>query len=79
MRLITRTLVFTAGVVRTVLGAATWLCSRAMPKCIHSDYSYSFPRTVAGKTTRTCYKCGHRREYDMVTMRFLTGHFVSTS
>lgn len=33
--------------------------------------------TVDGKTTRTCYKCGHKREYDMTTMRFVTGHFVS--
>ena len=79
MHLINRALVLVSEGVRMVFSAAAWLCSRAMPKCIHSDSSYSFPRTVAGKTTRTCYKCGHRREYDMTTMRFLTGHFVSTS
>ena len=79
MRLITKPLALTVGVALTVLGAAAWICSRVTPKCIHSEYSYSFPRTVAGKTTRTCCKCGHKREYDMATMRFLTGHFVSTS
>jgi hypothetical protein len=64
-------------VVLTLLGGAAWACARVVPKCIHRDESYSFPRTVDGKTTRTCGKCGHRREYDMATMRFLSGHFVS--
>lgn len=62
-----------------LLNEAAGLCSRAMPRCIHSENNYSFPRTFAGKTTRTCRKCGHKREYDMATMRFLTGHFVSAS
>ena len=79
MRVITKTFSLAAGVVRMLLGGAAWLCSRAMPKCTHSENSYSFPMTVDGKTTRTCYKCGHKREYDMTTMRFVTGHFVSTS
>ena len=79
MWLITKTFSLSAGVVLMLLGGAAWLGSRAMQKCTHSENSYSFPRTVDGKTTRTCYKCGHKREYDMTTMRFVTGHFVSTS
>jgi hypothetical protein len=77
MRVITKNFSLATGAVLMLLGGAAWLCSRAMPKCTHGENSYSFPRTVDGKTTRTCCKCGHRREYDMVTMRFLTGHFVS--
>jgi hypothetical protein len=65
--------------VLMLLGGAAWLCARAIPKCTHGEKSYSFPITREGKTTRTCYKCGHSREYDMETMRFLTGHFVSAS
>ena len=79
MRLIKKTFSLSAGVVLMLLDGAAWICSRAMPKCIHGENSYSFPRTIDGKTTRTCCRCGHRREYDMTTMRFLTGHFVSTS
>ena len=79
MHLIARALAFMRGAVHILLNGATWVCSRAMPNCTHTENSYSFPRTVAGKTTRTCCKCGHRREYDMTTMRFLTGRFVSTS
>lgn len=79
MWLITKTFSLSAGVVLMLLGGAAWLCSRAIQKCTHSENSYSFPRTVDGKTTRTCYKCGHKREYDMTNMRFVTGHFVSTS
>lgn len=79
MRLITKTFSLAAGGVLILLGGAAWLFSRAIPKCTHRESSYSFPMTVDGKTTRTCYKCGHKREYDMTTMRFLTGHFVSTS
>ena len=79
MRLTTRIFSLPAGVVLMLLGGAAWLCSRATPKCTHGENSYSFPRTVDGKTTRTCYKCGHTREYDLTTMRFVTGHFVSTS
>jgi hypothetical protein len=58
--------------------AAARLYLQFVPRCIHSENNYAFPRTFAGKTTRTCCKCGHKREYDMATMRFLTGHFVST-
>jgi len=72
-------LVFSTGAVLVVLVGAAWLYSRAIPKCIHGENSYSFPRTVDGKTTRTCCKCGHKREYDMATMRFVTGHFAGTS
>jgi hypothetical protein len=79
MRVITKTFSLAAGVVLMLLSEAARLCLRAMPRCIHSENCYSFPRTFAGKTTRTCCKCGHKREYDMATMRFLTGHFVSTS
>jgi hypothetical protein len=79
MRLTTKFLSLSAGAVLVVLGGAAWLYSRAIPKCTHGENSYSFPRTVDGKTTRTCCKCGHKREYDMATMRFLTGHFDSTS
>lgn len=79
MHSIAKLLSFSTGAVLVVLVGAAWLCSRAIPKCIHGESSYSFPRTVDGKTTRTCCKCGHKREYDMATMRFLTGHFVSTS
>jgi hypothetical protein len=68
-----------AAVVILIGSGAARLYSRFMPRCIHSESIYSFPRTFAGKTTRTCCKCGHKREYDMATMRFLTGHFVSTS
>jgi len=78
MRLTTKTFSLSTGVLM-LLGGAAWLCARAIPKCTHGEKSYSFPITVNGKTTRTCYKCGHSREYDMETMRFLTGHFVSTS
>jgi hypothetical protein len=77
MRLITKTLSWSAGTVLMLLGGAAWLCLRATPKCIHGEESYSFPRTANGKTTRSCSKCGHTREYDMTTMRFVTGHFVS--
>jgi hypothetical protein len=76
MRVTTKTFSLSTGVLM-LLGGAAWLCARAIPKCTHGEKSYSFPITVAGKTTRTCYKCGHTREYDMTTMRFLTGHFVS--
>ena len=79
MRLVTKIVSLPAGVVLMLLGAAAWLCSRATPKCTHGENSYSFPRTAGGKATRTCYKCGHTREYDMTKMRFVTGHFVSTS
>jgi hypothetical protein len=78
MRMNSRTFSLSTGVLM-VLGGAAWLCARALPKCTHGEKSYSFPITVDGKTTRTCYKCGHSREYDMTTMRFLTGHFVSAS
>lgn len=78
MRLITKIFSFPVEGARVLLSGAAWLCSRTIPKCTHSQNSYSFPRTVDGKTTRTCYKCGHKRDYDMNTMRFLTGHFVST-
>jgi hypothetical protein len=78
MRVTTKTFSLSTGVLM-LLGGAAWLCARAIPKCTHGEKSYSFPITVDGKTTRTCYKCGHSREYDMETMRFLTGHFVSTS
>jgi hypothetical protein len=76
MRVTGKTFSLSTGVLM-LLGGAAWLCARAIPKCTHGEKSYSFPITVAGKTTRTCYKCGHTREYDMTTMRFLTGHFVS--
>jgi len=66
MRVNSRSFSLSTGVLM-LLGGAAWLCARALPKCTH------------GKTTRTCYKCGHSREYDMTTMRFLTGHFVSAS
>jgi hypothetical protein len=79
MRLTAKFLSLSAGAVLVVLGAAAWLCSWVIPKCTHGENNYSFPRTVDGKTTRTCCKCGHKREYDMGTMRFVTGHFVSTS
>jgi hypothetical protein len=79
MRLITRTLSIAADLVLELLSETAGLCARTVPRCIHSENSYSFPRTFAGKTTRTCSKCGHKREYCMSTMRFLTGHFVSTS
>lgn len=79
LRAITRTFSLPAGVALTVLSEAARLYSRVIPRCIHSENCYSFPRTFAGKTTRTCCKCGHRREYDMTTMRFVTGRFVSTS
>src|SRR5207302_8334000 len=72
MRVTGRTFSLSTGVL-ILLGGAAWLCARAIPKCTHGEKSYSFPITVAGKTTRTCYKCGHTREYDMTTMRFLTG------
>lgn len=75
MGLTTKVFTVSAGALLVVLGGAAWLCSRAIPRCTHSDNNYSFPRTVDGKTTRTCCKCGHKREYDMATMRFLTGHF----
>ncbi|MGZ4841796.1 MAG: hypothetical protein ACXV5J_08630 [Candidatus Angelobacter sp.] len=78
MRVNSRTFSLSTGVLM-LLGGAAWLCARALPKCTHGEKSYSFPITVDGKTTRTCYKCGHSREYDMTTMRFLTGHFVSAS
>jgi hypothetical protein len=78
VRVINKPFSWSTGAVLTLLGGAAWLCARAMPKCIHGEKSYSFPITVDGKTTRTCYKCGHKREYDMTTMRFVTGHFVST-
>jgi hypothetical protein len=68
-----------AAVLMLLGGGAVRLYSRFIPRCIHSENSYSFPRTFAGKTTRTCCKCGHTREYDMATMRFLTGHFVRSS
>jgi hypothetical protein len=77
MRVISKTFSLSTGVLM-LLGGAAWLCARAIPKCTHGENGYSFPITVEGKTTRTCYKCGHSREYDMNTMRFLTGHFVST-
>jgi len=77
VHLIKKTFSLSTGVL-VLLGGAAWLCARAIPKCTHGEKSYSFPITVDGKTTRTCYKCGHTREYDMVNMRFLTGHFVST-
>jgi len=77
MGLVLKLFSFSTGTVLALLGAVAWLCSHAMPKCIHREDSYSFPRTVDGKTTRTCYKCGHTRGYDMTTMRFVTGHFVS--
>jgi hypothetical protein len=77
MRVTAKTFSLSTGVLM-LLGGAAWLCARAIPKCTHGEKSYSFPITVEGKTTRTCYKCGHTREYDMKTMRFLTGHFVST-
>jgi hypothetical protein len=76
MRLTTKSISLSTGIL-VLFGGAAWLCSRAIPKCIHGEQSYSFPRTVDGTTTRTCNKCGHKREYDMATMRFLTGHFVS--
>lgn len=79
MSMVTQGIASTPGVVLMLLEGAASLCSRAIPRCIHGGDSYSFPRTFAGKTTRTCCKCGHKREYDMATMRFLTGHFVSTS
>ena len=78
MRVSSRTFSLSTGVLM-LLGGAAWLCARAIPKCTHGEKSYSFPITRDGKTTRTCYKCGHTREYDMATMRFLTGHFVSAS
>jgi hypothetical protein len=77
MQLTAKVLSLSAGALLVALGGAAWLCSRAIPKCTHGENNYSFPRTVEGKTTRTCSKCGHQREYDMATMRFLTGHFVS--
>ncbi|HEY2394019.1 MAG TPA: hypothetical protein VGK22_22795 [Candidatus Angelobacter sp.] len=77
MRLTTKSFSLSTGIL-VLFGGAAWLCARAIPKCIHGEKSYSFPRTVDGKTTRTCHKCGHKREYDMATMRFRTGHFVST-
>jgi len=77
MRLSSKTFSLSTGVLM-LLGGAAWLCARAIPKCTHGEKSYSFPITRDGKTTRTCYKCGHSREYDMTTMRFLTGHFVSS-
>jgi hypothetical protein len=76
MRMNSRTFSLSTGMLM-LLGGAAWLCARAIPKCTHGEKSYSFPITRDGKTTRTCYKCGHSREYDMATMRFLTGHFVS--
>jgi hypothetical protein len=79
LRAITRTFSLPAGVAQTLLSEAARLYSRVIPRCIHSENCYSFPMTFAGRTTRTCYKCGHRREYDMTTMRFVTGRFVSTS
>jgi hypothetical protein len=79
MRMIAKPFSLAGGVVLMLLNEAAGLCSRAMPRCIHSENSYSFPRTFAGKTTRTCCKCGHRRAYDMATMHFVTGRFVSTS
>jgi hypothetical protein len=76
MRVNSRSFSLSTGMLM-LLGGAAWLCARAIPKCTHGEKSYSFPITRDGKTTRTCYKCGHSREYDMSTMRFLTGHFVS--
>jgi hypothetical protein len=76
MRVSAKSFSLSTGVLM-LLGGAAWLCARAIPKCTHGEKSYSFPITRDGKTTRTCYKCGHSREYDMTTMRFLTGHFVS--
>jgi hypothetical protein len=77
MRVNSRSFSLSTGMLM-LLGGAAWLCARALPKCTHGEKSYSFPITVDGKTTRTCYKCGHSRKYDMTTMRFLTGHFVSS-
>jgi hypothetical protein len=77
VHMIRKTFSLSTGVL-VLLGGAAWLCARAIPKCTHGEKSYSFPITVDGKTTRTCYKCGHKREYDMTSMRFLTGYFVST-
>jgi hypothetical protein len=76
MRLITKTFSLSTGIVLVLLGGTAWLCSRAMPKCTHSEKNYSFPRTVDGKTTGTCAKCGHKREYDTINMRFLTEHAI---
>jgi len=75
-RLVAASFSFAAGVMVGVLHPFSRFFALAMPRCIHAESSYAFPRTFAGKTTRTCCKCGHKREYDMVTMRFLTGHFV---
>lgn len=79
LRAITRAFSLQAGVALTLLSEVERLYSRVIPRCIHSENCYSFPMTFAGKTTRTCYKRGHRREYDMNTMRFVTGRFDSTS
>ena len=78
LRAITRAFSLPAGVALTLLSEVERLYSQVIPRCIHSENCYSFPMTFAGKTTRTCHKCGHRREYDMNTMRFVTGRFDST-
>lgn len=71
MRLMTKAFTWSAGTALALLGGAAWLLTRARPVCAHNERSYGFPMTVDGRTTRTCNKCGHKREYDMSTMRFV--------
>jgi hypothetical protein len=57
-----------------LLSEAARLCSQAVRRRIRSENSYSSQDTYR-QDDPTCSKCGHKREYDMATMRFLTRAF----
>jgi uncharacterized protein (DUF2147 family) len=75
MRFFSKAFSLSAGTALAVLAGTAWLLSRARPVCTHNERSYGFPMTVDGRTTRTCSKCGHKREYDMANMRFVDRTF----
>jgi len=75
MRFLSKVFSLSAGTAVAVIAGAAWLLSRARPVCTHNESSYGFPMTVDGMTTRTCSKCGHKREYDMTNMRFVDRTF----
>lgn len=71
MRFLSKALSLSAGTALAVFAGAAWLLSRPRSVCNHNERSYGFPMTVDGRTTRTCSKCGHKRDYDMTRMRFV--------